>query len=107
MADVLESATRHRLHDPEEETLTSLREGVLHRMEPGGTSLLFDTATGDVHTMNATGTIAIQRLLAGATADEAADTLAAEFEVSVEVARADIETLIIDLQAGKFLASHQ
>lgn len=84
--------------------LTVLRDGVLHRIEPGGTSLLFDTLTGDVHTLNPTGTIALQQILAGGTTQAAADILSAEFDVTVDQAKEDVETLMTMLGEGDFLS---
>lgn len=80
-----------------------LRTGILHRLEPEGTSILFDSTTGDVHTLNSTGTVILTQLLADNDLRRITASLTTEFEVSATTAHADVLALIDSLSRGGFL----
>jgi hypothetical protein len=65
--------------------------------------VLLDQRTGRCWQINESGALALGRLLGSATAEEAAEALVAEYEVTAERARADIQALVASLQADKLV----
>lgn len=59
---------------------------------------LFDTRRGGTYTLNRTGTFVLRQLMAGTSAEAAADQLTAQFEVELPLARRDVEQFVFRLQ---------
>lgn len=67
--------------------------GVHHR-EISGEAVVLDTASDRYFGLNPTGAVAWSRITQGGTAEQAAEAVVAAFEVSLDVALADVLDLI-------------
>ncbi|WP_119726785.1 lasso peptide biosynthesis PqqD family chaperone [Thermomonospora amylolytica] len=67
--------------------------------------VLLDERSGDYWQLNPTGALAVRRLLAGDTPEQAAAALAAEFDVTADQALADVRALLEQLRAARLVAS--
>ncbi len=65
--------------------------------------VLLDQRSGRCWQVNESGTLALGKLLEGAAAEEAAQALVTEYEVTAERAREDILALVASLQADRLL----
>jgi hypothetical protein len=65
--------------------------------------VLLDQRSGRCWQVNQSGAFALGKLLGGAAAEEAAQALAAEYEVTSERAHEDILALVASLQAGRLV----
>lgn len=68
---------------------------------------LFDTSTGSTYTLNPTGTFIVKAMIAGAPAAEIPAGLAAEFEVTEEVAGRDLAEFLLQLRESGLLQREQ
>ncbi len=76
-----------------------LRAGISTAEVEYGTALL-DEDRGEYWNLNPTGALVLQTLLSGSTPDEAAQALAAEYDLDIEEAARDVEELVQNLQAA-------
>ena len=76
-----------------------LRAGISTAEVEYGTALL-DEDRGEYWNLNPTGALVLKTLLSGSTRDEAAQALAAEYEIGIEEAARDVEELVENLQAA-------
>jgi hypothetical protein len=67
--------------------------------------VLLDQRSGRCWQVNESGALALGKLLDGAAAEEAAQALEAEYEVTAERARDDVLALVTALQAGRLVVS--
>lgn len=65
--------------------------------------VLLDQRSGRCWQLNESGALALGKLLGGAAAEEAAQALAAEYEVRSDRARKDVLALVASLQAGRLI----
>ena len=72
-------------------------EGVIAR-ESGDELLVLDSSADRIHQLNATARLVWAHLEAGCADDEIAESLAAEFDVSVEQARVDVAAALSRLR---------
>ena len=76
-----------------------LRAGISTADVEYGTALL-DEDRGEYWNLNPTGALVLERMLAGATREEAAHALAEEYGVDLDVATADVRELLEGLQSA-------
>ena len=76
-----------------------LRAGISTAEVEYGTALL-DEDRGEYWNLNPTGALVLQTLLSGSTPDEAAQALAAEYDLDIDEAARDVEELVENLQAA-------
>lgn len=83
-----------------------LRSGVFFAEVDYGAALL-DEDTGQYWNLNPTGVLILETMLGGATADEAAQALAGEYDVEPATATRDVESLVKELSsAGLIEGAH-
>ena len=80
-----------------------LRAGVSTAEVEYGTALL-DEDRGEYWNLNPTGALVLQKLLSGATADEAAKVLAEEYGVGLDSAARDVRELVEELRSAGLIA---
>lgn len=80
-----------------------LRAGVSTAEVEYGTALL-DEDRGQYWNLNPTGTLVVQTLLAGGTAEQAAQALAEQYAVDVDTAIQDVQELIDELRSAGLIA---
>ena len=79
-----------------------LCDGVLTADVEYGTALL-DETRGLYWNLNPTGALALQTLLAGGTAEQAAGALAEAYAVDLDIARQDVQELLDELRSAKLV----
>lgn len=81
-----------------------LRAGVSLTETDDGMVLL-DERSGQYWQLNSSGALTLQRLLEGATPEDAAKTLAARYPISQEQAGGDVTALVESLRAAQLVSS--
>jgi hypothetical protein len=79
-----------------------LRSGVSTADVEYGTALL-DENRGLYWNLNPTGALILETLLAGGTAEQAVQTLTAEYAVDLDTARRDVHELVHELRSAKLV----
>jgi hypothetical protein len=80
-----------------------LRSGVSTAQTDAGMALL-DERNGDYFTLNPTGVLVLEALLAGGVPDDAVDRLMVEYEIDRVTATRDVTDLVEALESAKLLA---
>jgi hypothetical protein len=71
----------------------------LHNLAISGTGFIFDPVTGNSYNTNETGLLIVNAIKSGKSITEIANMIAAEYDVSIEVAEQDILQIIESLRS--------